>query len=372
MKILVAETIKSEVFSVKRIIIILILFSGYCLLRGQTSDNDTKSNNECLTIVKKAEKLFQDGLYDKCINDLEGVLRTCKLSGSEKLLVIELLARAYVESDDYGKAESAVNLLVNNFPHYELKEQENPESFNRLVKKYKIHPRLSLGIRNTLDWMNYKTTRIFYVDGLHYDAPYSKELEGILNDFNWMYYGWAELEFDRGISLNTDLIFKWTNFKREIKAPSFNLTFKEQDNYIEIPLYLKKYFHLGENLLPYVTAGMGWLKMTKATANVTIDYPDALSSVTTGDINMLEMRNKNTFEWIAGVGIGYKLKNLRLFLDARYYRGMNSITNPEKVIINSTLYNEYFYIDNSVRFNQFELGFSASYTILNSVKRDKY
>jgi hypothetical protein len=84
---------------------------------------------------------------------------------------------------------------------------------------------------------------------------------------------------------------------------------------------------------------------------------------------MLEARNRNTFEWIAGVGVGYKLKNLRLFIDARYYSGINSITNPEKGLNNSTLTNDYLYFDNEVRFKQFELGASVSYTFINSVKR---
>jgi hypothetical protein len=353
----------------KRIFFILMLFSGYCLIQSQTPKAGTKTGAECSESVMEADRLYQDGLYDKCIDLLEGILKSCILSKREKERAMELLARAYIETDEPGKAETIVNLMLKNYPHYELIDQDNPESYNRLVKKYRIHPRLSVGIRNTLDWMNYKTTRIFYVDGLHYDEPYKKELEGILNDFNWMYYGWAELEFDRNISLNGDLIFKWTNFIREIETPAYKLTFREQDNYIEIPLYLKKYFPVGKYVLPYVTAGMGWLYMTKATGNATIDYPEEIPSVTTGDLSMLELRNRSTFEWIAGAGIGYKLKNLRLFVDARFYSGLNSITNPEKSTGSIIPGNDYLYIDNFVRFNQFELGASVSYTFINSVKR---
>ena len=356
----------------KQTIFILLLFSECYFLPGQTANVGTKTNDDCLTIIKEADRLFQDGLYDRCINLLEGVLGTCQFSKGEKTLALELLAKAYIETDNPEKAEVAVHQMLISSPHYELKEQNNPELYNRLVKKFKIHPRFSVGIRNTLDWMNYRTTKIFYVDGSHYDEPYTKELEGILNDFNWMYYGWAELEFDGDLSLNGDLIFKWTNFTRNILKPTFNLTFKEQDNYVEIPLYLKRYFHIGKNTLPYVTAGMGWLYMTKATGNATLDYNDNSSPITTGDINMLEARNRQTFEWIAGVGLGYKIKNLRLFIDARYYGGLSSITNPENGLNNSILTYDYFYFDNEVRFKQFELGASVSYTFINSVKRIKH
>ena len=112
--------------------------------------------------------------------------------------------------------------------------------------------------------------------------------------------------------------------------------------------------------------------MTKATGNATKDYSGEIPSVTTGDISMLEARNRNTFEWIAGAGIGYKLKNLRLFIDVRYYSGIKRITNPEQGLSNETLTNDYLYIDNSVKLNQFEIGASASYTIINSVKRIRY
>ena len=357
----------------KKIYIIIILFSSYSLVgvQAQTDDAVGLNERECAEKVMEADRFFQEGFYDKCIEMLEGVLKSCNLAKGEKGYAMELLAKAYLETDEPGKAESTVNLMLRNNPHYNLIDQNNPESYNRLVKKFRIHPRFSVGIRNTLDWMNYKTTRIFYLDGIHYDEPYKKELEGIINDFNWMYYGWAELEFDGNISLNGDLTFKWTNFVREIEMPSYLLTFKEQDNYVEIPLYLKKYFPVGKYVLPYVTAGMGWLYMTKATGSGTIDYPEDIPSVTTGDISMLELRNRSTFEWIAGAGIGYKLKNLRLFVDVRYYGGMNSITNPEKTSSTNIIVNDYLYIDNYVRFNQFELGASVTYTFINSVKRIK-
>lgn len=374
MKIPATEIHNYEINIMKRIVFIFILFSGYCLLRSQTIDIGTKTDSECLTIVKEADRLYQEGSYDKCIDVLEGVLRICSLSRSERALAMELLAKAYIETDDPGKAETAVNLMLKNFPHYELKEQDNSESYNRLVKKYKVHPQLSIGIRNTADWVHYKTTKIYSVlDGIDYSESYDQKLEGILQGFGLMYYGWAELEFDKDISLNGDLIFKWTKFSRDFNKPStFNLNFSETDNYIEIPLYVKRYFHLGKNTLPYITAGMGWLYMTKANGYATINYTNIDSTATTGNINTLGIRNRHTFEWIAGVGIGYKLKNLRLFLDARYYGGMNSFTNPEKGLNNSMLINDFFYVDNSVKLKQFELGASVSYTFINSVKRIRH
>jgi hypothetical protein len=357
----------------KRIIFILILFSSYCLLRGQNAGIGTNTGSDCLTVVKETDRLFQDGLYDKCIAALEEALSTCKLLKSDREHAMELLAKAYVETDDPEKADATINLMLKNFPHYELKEEDNSEVYNRMVRKYKVHPQFSIGIRNTADWVHFKTTKIYSVlDDLDYSESYNQKLEGILTSFGLMYYGWAEFEFDRDISLNADLIFKWTKFNRDFNKPStFDLNFSETDNYVEIPVYLKRYFHIGKNTLPYIIAGMGWLGMTKANGSATIHYTNIDSTASTGNINMLGMRNRNTFEWIAGAGIGYKIKNLRLFLDVRYYGGLNSLTNPEKGRTNDMLINDYFYIDNSVKLNQFEIGASVSYTLINSVKKQK-
>ena len=360
----------------KYIVFILTLFYGSCLLTGQTKSSGTRTDQDCLTIMKEADKEFQDGLYEKCINNLEGALKSCILSRNEKEHTMELLAKAYIETDDIGKAESMVNLLIINFPHYELKEEDNSETFNRLVKKFKVLPLLSIGIRNTMHWFRFKPTETFSVlDGLDYSEPYSNVGDG------FFYYGWGGIEFKKNISFNGDLIFMHSRYDRTIqKAPHFNLHFWEMNNFMEMPVYLKKYFPVRENVLSYVAAGVNWLYMTQANGNATIYYTkdDIITGKNTDfsagayNIDMMGMRNKNTFGWITGAGIGYKLNNLRLFLDARYYGGLNSLTNAGKRLSNTMLVNDYFYVDNSMRLNQFEIGASVSYTLINTVKRNRH
>jgi hypothetical protein len=364
----------------KRFVIILSLLACTLILSAQKPSYALKS--DCYFRLRKAEAEYKAGLFINCVKTLEQVLDTCTFfSKKEMENVLELLAKSYLETGEQDKAESIVKLMLIRHPHYELREAENTEDYNRLVKKFKIHPLLTIGARNTADWVNYKTSKVYKVlDGLDYSEPYKKYKYGILSGFGFMYYGTAEIEFNHNISLNGDLTFWWTRFQRYInKAPSFNLNFWETDNYMEIPIYVKRYFPLGNNVLPYITAGIGWQYMTKASGNATISYTK--DDVVTGknidfesevdEMDMLKMRTRNTFEWIAGAGIGYKLKNLRLFLDVRYYGGLNSFTNPKKGLENSMLINDYFYVDNSVKLNQFEIGVSISYTLFNSIKKSK-
>ncbi len=85
--------------------------------------------------------------------------------------------------------------------------------------------------------------------------------------------------------------------------------------------------------------------------------------------NVLPIKHQVTWQWNAGAGIGYSLKNLRFFVDVRYLGGVGSMSAPENSDLLPILRDEYFYIDQEMKINQFEVGVTISYTLLNSVKR---
>jgi len=190
----------------------------------------------------------------------------------------------------------------------------------------------------------------------------------------------AEYEFVDGISVNADIMFFLSSYYRNFyKDPGFSLSYWEHDGFIEFPFYLKKYFHLSKNVLAYASGGAGVFYMWKARGNVTLKYTK--DDIITGrnadfdggmyDMDLLAMKNRLIGQWNASVGVGYKLKNLRMFLDARYLGCMGSFTAPEKSDLFPELKNDYFYIDQEMKINQFELGATISYTFINSVKRIK-
>ena len=363
----------------KRLLTIVIFVSLALNITGQEVNNSDLKGADCKNIVSESVRLFESGLYDQCIGNLENALTYCELSKADKLTALELLARAYIETGDPDKADATINILLHNYPHYNLDESSNYEQYNRLVKKYIVHPVLSIGIRNTVDWIRYPTRKVYSVlDGLDYSVSYNQNYEGILHGFNFMYYGWGELEFDKGYSLNGELTLKFSSYSRTLVSdPGFFLNFSEKDNFLEIPVYVKKYLKVRKDILPYVTAGIGWLYLAKARGNVVLTYTtdDLITgknedySGAMNNIDMLNMRNRNLFEVIVGTGLGYKIKNLRLFIDARCYIGLTSLTNAANRTNNQILTDEFFYIDNTVTINQFELGASVSYTLFNSVKK---
>lgn len=348
------------------ILLFMITLAGshaYCQDQAEAMAPD-----QCRSSINAAGQLYSNGYYDKCIDILEPVIRTCKLARKDKEEAMELLTKAYVEVQDLANAETMALRLLKKFPHYELNENENFEGYNRLIKKYSIHPAITIGIRNTGMWNSFTTTRVYTVpEGPTNQEPY------LHDSYSFMYYGWGELEFNRGISLNGDLMW-WTAsyYRNLVKPPDLDIYFSETREYVEIPVYLKKYFYPMKNLLPYVAGGIGWLYMTKANGYCSRMQQGDNTRYYDENIELISMRNRNTFEWLAGAGVGYKLKNIRMFLDIRYYRGINSFTNPAHRYDVTFLQDDYFYIDNSVKMNKFEIGASISYTLKNSVKKIRY
>jgi hypothetical protein len=364
------ETLSLQVKRMKKIVIILSLLSCTMNLSAQEL---SFNYFDCVIRLKNAEALYLDGLFLNCIETIEASLDSCDLPRKDKEKALELLAKSYVETGQMEMAEVTVNLLLKNYPHYVSDDPGNPELFNRLVQKFKIHPLFTIGVKNTANWMRRPTMKVYSVlDGLDYSQPLVEE------GYWFTYYGMAEYEFIDGLSANIDLMTFWARYGRDFyNPPGFNLSYWERDCYIEFPVYLKKYFHLGKNILVYGSGGFGVLYTYRAVGNVSLEYTAA--DIITGknvdfngalySIDVLGMRNKFTGQWNAGVGIGYKLKNLRMFLDARYLGGVGSITAPEKAYLIPTLTDDYFYIDNKMKINQFEVGATISYTLFNSVNR---
>lgn len=347
---------------IKLLLIVIFLFTGSRVLCQKTTLID-KVN--CSAQLSNADRLFGEGFYETCAESVERILNNCNLTRSEKEHAYEILVKSYLEADDPGRAESVAEIMLNKFPHYELNENANFESFNRLIKKFRIHPALSIGVRNTGLWRKFKTTKVFTLpEGPANAASY------LSPGYGFTYYGWSEIEFNKGISLNGELMWWTSGYDRYLTGePDIDLSYWEWQEFVEIPIYVKKYFHPVKNLLPYVAAGGGWLFMTKASGNVNNYSKKDDKNYIINNIDVLSMRNRNSLEWIAGAGIGYKIKNLRFFIEARYYGGLTSLTKSERRLDNETLVNDFHYIDNSVKMNKYEMGASIIYTFINSVKR---
>lgn len=331
-----------------------------------------KAQNNCEQNVKQAEEFYTIGDYENCIQILEKSIKECNLSRKKEEDALELLAKSYLEQDNISHAEATVQRLLENNPHYELKETDIHEDFDLLVKKFDIHPLFSIGIRNAGLQPQFKISKTYSIlDDIDYSTHY-KTSKTIL-----LYYAWAEYEFRKNLSVSVDVITFNIRYDRSFsKKTDWTMIYNENLSFVEVPLYVKKYCLLGKNILPYATLGVGYLRMTKAQGNATIAYSNEdfftgkkTDYSSSGYSDVLDMRNINNYEWLAGAGIGFKFKNLGIYLDARYCGGLNSLTNSANRFSNKVLTNDYFYIDNSIKLNKVEFGISLSYTLKNLIRK---
>lgn len=357
----------------KQAIFILLLIAGILPAAAQS---EASVSEDCFAKYKSAEDAYQAGHFTICTEMVEEMLASCDFSRKQKERALQMLAKAYVESGETGKAESTVNLLLRNFPHYELKEAENPEMFNRMVKRYSIHPQLAIGVKNTLWWIRRKTMEVNSVlNTLDYSEPQRD------SSFFFTYYGCAEYEFIKGLSINADISFLGWHMMRVINPDkTFYLSAFEYDRFVEFPIYLKKYFDLGKNFRLYISAGYGPFINYYARADFDIIYTESAFPITgrheyvdasLHNVDMRPLNNKYTGQWNAGAGFGYSYRNLRFYADVRYLGEVGSYKAPEKSYLIPELKETFFYVDQKLKINQFEAGVTISYTFLNSVKRLK-
>jgi len=355
----------------KKILFIFLILAGSPALVAQKTSPESQ---ECAIDYTRAENAYKAGLFAECTKMLEEMLASCNLSRIQKERTLQMLAKAYVETGETGKAESTVNLLLKNFPHYELKEAENPEMFNRMVKRYSIHPQLVIGVKNTLWWIRRKTMEVYSVlNTLDYSEPQRD------SSFFFTYYGSAEYEFIKGLSINADISFLGWHMLRVINPDkTFYLSAYEYDRFVEFPIYLKKYFDLGKNFRFYISAGYGPFINYYARADFDIIYTESAFPITgrhqfvdtsLHNVDMRPLNNKYTGQWNAGAGFGYSYRNLRFYADVRYLGEVGSYKEPEKSYLIPELKEIFFYVDQKLKINQFEVGVTISYTLFNSVKR---
>ncbi|MDX2174568.1 MAG: outer membrane beta-barrel protein [Bacteroidota bacterium] len=333
------------------------------------------SQNDCKNNLKQAQDLYDGGEFDNCIHYSNSALANCLYSKKEKEDFYQLLIQSYLQTDNLVEADTYVKKLLNSNPNYEVPENNFTEDYSRLIKKYSVHPLFSIGLRNTVLSPSFKTTKVFSVllDDVNYSAPYTTSKTLL------MYYGWLEYEFTKNLSVNLEFTGLNIEYNRVLYKRDWDVTFKEKMTFFESPFYFKKYLFTTKTIFPYASVGMSYLKLLKSSADVQINYSN--ESYLTGekssfsrsmtDIDMLSLRKQNSFLWLIGGGVGFKFKNFGLFVDVRYYGGINNLTKTSNRFGNSSLINDYFYIDNSIKLNKFEGGISLSYTIKNLVKKSK-
>ncbi len=347
----------------------LLLTMLFCVvLNSQSQDN-------CQTMIRDAELVFESGNYDDCINILENALKDCNYSSQEKEEALIVLIRAYLEEDNIDEVNKGIVKLLKNNPNFKLREGLVQQDFVAYFNKFRVRPLLSIGVRFGIGIPQYKVTKKYSIlDGVDYNAPYNWRVEGQFEIS-------VEFSFINNLSLSSEAGYISYKYKRSITGvDSWNLDYTEKISYFEFPLYLKKYFEIKKlNYKPFLLTGLYFTRLQSAFADVELTYHsyDYLTNetdrndISSTKIDRVDERTLNNYGVLFGLGLSHKIKNFIFSTDVRYSIGINNIMSVKNKYHNSELIYNYYYVDNDVKINKLDLSFSVHYVFNYVVKKLK-
>jgi hypothetical protein len=340
-----------------------------------------ESQTDCVKKISRGEDLYNSADYNSAVDVLTKALENCFYTTKQKEDVYKLLVKSNIEMDNYVQANYYTKKLLENNPGYELDLANNPEDYILQIQKHNVHPLITIGVRDAFTTPSISTKRVFSIlPDVNYETEYvtfnTRSTAKLIN----RYFAWFEYQPLPSTSFVAEIGYFNVRIERRLFKPGWTLNYNEKMSFIEIPVFAKQYFLLKKLINPYLVGGVCYQNQRRAKADVNISYSNASFtaanqpteiSLAQIDVDMLPQRKINTFAALFGAGIGYKYKNFGISADARYYYGINNLTKTSNRFYNSSLINDYFYIDNEVVLNKWETALSLSYTIKNLVKKKR-
>src|SRR6185312_7017361 len=163
-----------------------------------------------------------------------------------------------------------------------------------------------------------KTYALPNVTGINYATPYT-------SNYKWevMYYSCLEYQFTKNWSVGAEAIKYVQGYNRLMVNDSTNYaSYSEYMTIYRLPLYLRRYGKIAKGFSYYAGLGLSVNMAGLSTAHVEYyDFPKNI--VENGDMDVTNIKNQYSFQWLATGGVGYTIKRIRLFVDLRYYGGIS-------------------------------------------------
>ena len=302
------------------------------------------AQSECSKVLKKAEKLYDQGSLEQ----LSHVLESCLEDGftkDEKSKAYKLLCMNYLYDDNNEKAEETLLSLLHENPEYYVDRQSEKIEFLKLYDKFRTSPSYSLslafGVNQTFVEIgepfgihNIETTSNVYSNsglGITFQAAFNKYLKP-----NLMF----GLEAD----------YKTSSYGNFLDLDYTTVQFTESFSTLDVPLYFR--YELGKGKLrPFVKLGGGLNVLLTSKAELVREYSESgvrpQSDQTGPEVDLKDQRVGLNYFAFGGVGVKYKIPMAYLFLDIRYNYGLSNSVNVENRYANKELTYKYYYVDDN-------------------------
>ena len=319
---------------------------------------------DCAKKLEQAQIAYKDGKIEMIPELLDSQGSRCLdgngLTNNEKTNAYRLLALTYLYLNERPKAEEMMRRFLVLNPEYKINSSVDPPEFAELHATFRTHPVFLIGAKLGGNVIGVNVMKTFSVDKS--DIARGEYL--------------SRLGYQAGVTLELPLNNKMTivgeaylasrtyEFK-DVLLNFANLTFRENQTWIDIPVLFKYYF-TETKVRPFIQVGPSINLLFGSSANAKrIDIVDSETQreVSGPAISLKEQRNLFNFGVSGGGGFRFDklIGNGSLLLEVRYNYALNNIVKTENRTKNHELIYDYGYIDNDFKVNN--ISFSMGYII---------
>ncbi len=339
--------------------LLLMLFLVLLFIGTST---ETRAQKYCGAILKKAEKLYEDGNIETIPKMLSGCLKK-GLTHEEKKQAYKLIINSYLYSDDLYSAKKTMLQFLKFDPEYETIEETDKAEFISLYNKFETLPTFSIGLYGGT---NFSTINVINEYTLASENEYIYTSGGVGFQLGARF----SKTVTPSIDINAEVgIF---NQRYEFKETGFaftETTLEESQFLLNIPISGSYKVEI-QRFHPFVALGISGNYLLSASATPSRIYTDnSHSDVTGSDIDMQKQRKTITISAFGGIGLRYKIPNGYFFFTSRYVLGIMNQTEENQRYNNSELNYQYYYIDNDFNLNNFTFSIGYMYMFYKPRKK---
>jgi hypothetical protein len=341
---------------------ILFLISAFVFI-------SVSAQEDCLKSFQTARQLYEQGMID----EIHEILAPCIESGftrTQKIEAYKLIILAYLFDDNQYAAEKYMLEFLKKYPEYEIMPTD-PVEFVYLFESYKTKAIFSMGITFGPNLANPRIIEPYNAGDVTYNSSSNTSGPGFQVGFNISRYITDKLFLNVGINYTTNQYSFQDNIKYYYKTDELQfaeITFKEKISIIDIPVTLA-YEISSRNVKYYLCSGVSAGKIDKVTGKPSRVYDVDSPPITGADISMTDFRESNSFFYIIGTGMKFKVPRGYIMSDIRCNIGLNNIINARNRYKSTELWSKYFYVDDDYSINYFTLTLGYYFSIYKPKKQ---
>lgn len=339
---------------IKTLLMLFLLFSSQEILAQES----------CTEKLYLANKLYEKGKLDDAITIAKECSKTTQ-NTSEQWQAYRLLAMCYLGNGQQKEAKMAAENMLEINPKYIPSKTKDPIELTRLLSEVKVIPKFSLGIAATAGG---NLTQVAVLNTYNASA-YSKNYT---STESWQFGLNTGYHLNEWLSFHTGVLAISKKYNINYTVAGNDYAIKESLIYLNIPLYARLASKPYKNFRLFVEGGFYGGILLSSRSNFSETLNETTKEVNEEiNLNSISRRNNNDYGLLYGLGVMYKVKQIDIGLDVKYYQSFANITNTDnRYNYQSLLYN-YYFIEDDIQLNNLAISLSLFYNLNYQVLKSK-